>query len=337
MAIKAGLKRWVKKGLLHSGIFPLAQRLRPPRVLILRYHSVQDDPEAHAHSIGKGLIHTTAAFREQMELVARRHEPITLDDLVAVAAGARPMPRRGVAIAFDDGYADNYELAAPILDRLGLRAAFYVTVDCIEPERAPWFCRVRHAFGTTARESWRDDDGRTWHLADPVQRRRAYLRAGESCARRAGQPQDELLMRIERELGVEPFAPPRRLMMTWEQARALRRRGHIVGSHTLTHPNLAQVRREEAFWELGESKRRLEAALGGPVDHFSYPSPSLEPHWNAETVADSATLGYRTAVTCTPGGVAAADPLLHLRRLSAPLDAAEFSWALECAFVGRYV
>ena len=147
----------------------------------------------------------------------------------------------------------------------------------------------------------------------------------------------QVLGRIERELGVAPLAPEERLMMTWEQVRELRRQRHTVGSHTVTHPNLAQVGRDDVTTELQESKRRLEEKLGGPVSHFSYPSPILQPHWSDETVACCGEQGYRTAVTCTPGAVLPTDSLLCLRRISAPERIEDFQWAVECAFVGRYV
>jgi peptidoglycan/xylan/chitin deacetylase (PgdA/CDA1 family) len=331
-------KRLIKSGLVGSRLLNLAQRFRGPRTVILRYHSVRDEPNEYATSVGKGIVHATSAFRQQMEWLARHYEPITLDDVAAALRGDRPMPRRGVAVTFDDGYSDNVEIAMPILNRLGMPGAFYITTGCIEPHKMPWFCRLRHAFANSAREEWSGPAGdASYRLTDRGEQRQAFLAASRSCARHAGASQEELIGRIECELGVAPLAPPPRLMMTWEQVRELRRQGHVVGSHTVTHPNLAQVTPDEVATEMREARIRLEEQLGEPVVHFSYPSPILQPHWSPQTIDTCREVGYQTAVTCTAGAVLAGDAPLCLKRMSAPEDLADFKWAVQCAFLGRYV
>jgi peptidoglycan/xylan/chitin deacetylase (PgdA/CDA1 family) len=330
-------KRWIKRGLVSSRVLSLARRLKGARTVILRYHSVQVTPDAYEHSIGKGIVHSAAAFTEQMEWLARTYQPVTLEDVAASLAGRRAVPNRGVLITFDDGYADNFEVALPVLDRLGIKAAFYITVGCIEPHKMPWFCRLRYAFAVTAREAWQDPStGSVWRLTSTEERRRAFLNASEQCARQSGRAQDDLLGRMEGGLGVDTLAPAERLMMDWEQIRALHRQGHVVGSHTLTHPNLAEVGRTDLVRELCDSRKQLEEQLGSPVRHFSYPSPIIQPHWNQGTVECCREHGYETAVTCTPGPVLVEDSPLCLKRIPAPDKLDDFQWTVQCAFLGRY-
>ena len=47
--------------------------------------------------------------------------------------------------------------------------------------------------------------------------------------------------------------------------------GHEIGSHTLTHPHLPALGREQARAEIFDSKRRLEDRFGVPIKHFCYP------------------------------------------------------------------
>jgi len=336
MSLGAGTKRWVKKALLGSGALRLAGRLNQSAAIILMYHSVQDRPELYANSVGIGIIHATSVFERQMELVARRYNPVTLEDILLFLKGEERLPPRPVAVTFDDGYADNLHVAAPVLDRFGVRAAFYLTVDLIGTKEAPWFCRLRHAFGTTCRKRWTESgSGRVWMLGGPSERQAALLAAFDSCAPMVEEVRRAAIRNIEQDLEVEPLAPANPLMMNWDQARKLRDAGHIVGSHTLTHPNVAHLDESDARRELVNSKRRLEEELEEPVVHFSYPHPALNPSWTPGTVALTQEAGYRTAVTTTGGPVrSGADPLA-LTRTRAPRPEHEFLWNLECAFLGR--
>jgi peptidoglycan/xylan/chitin deacetylase (PgdA/CDA1 family) len=126
-------------------------------------------------------------------------------------------------------------------------------------------------------------------------------------------------------------------MMTFEQARELVRNGHIVGSHTMTHPNMAQITERDAEMELAESKRRLEDELKIPISHFSYPCPAMTPHWNERTVVQSRAAGYSSAVTTNGGVVRKGDNPLFLKRIRPTKTAAGLHWNMECAFAGRVV
>lgn len=334
--LQVAYKGILKKLLIDGGFVRLLTRFAKPGVAILRYHSVQYEPHRYANSIGAGIIHSFPVFQEQMEIVARQYVPVTLDDILRFLSGHKELPKKSVAVTFDDGYADNYEIALQALTRVGVPAAFYVTVGAVEAGSPPWYCRLRHAFVVTLKKSWADSTENCTHdLLSSEQRQSAFLIASKRCAQLAGLRQEEALRTIEGDLEVEPLSSRDSPMLSWEQVRGLYKAGHIVGSHTLTHPNLAYVRIDDLEMELEKSKRKLEAELCAPVLHFSYPSPILEPHYNERTVASTKRVGYRTAVTCTSGPVRAGHDPLMLRRISAPMQRDEFLWTLECTLLGR--
>jgi hypothetical protein len=92
------LKARTNSALNRSGILRLARGLAWAGVAILRYHSVQDDPARFEHSIGAGIIHSTRCFSEQMQLLARRYNPVTLDDALRFLNGEKRLPRRPVSL-----------------------------------------------------------------------------------------------------------------------------------------------------------------------------------------------------------------------------------------------
>jgi peptidoglycan/xylan/chitin deacetylase (PgdA/CDA1 family) len=327
-------KDWIKKSLLASGALRLAGRLRGSGVAIVMYHAVMDDPRQESQTLGS-IIHSSEVFARQMELIARKYVAVSLDEVLQSLTQGRELPPRSVVVTFDDGYADNHDIAMPVLNRVGIPATFYVTVDCVETRTVPWPSRLRYAFYTTKQISWIDINNASWPLGNPSQRDQAFLKACDLCAQLAGAAQHSFVADVEKRLRAGPPPSSEKLMMTWEQVVALAKNGHIVGSHTLTHPNMAYLDEASARTELTDSKRRLEEILGSLVVHFSYPCPALSPHWDEKTRKMSQDAGYQTAVTTAGGPVSVNDDLLSLHRVRPSKEVNGFLWNLECTFLGR--
>lgn len=66
-------------------------------------------------------------LEEQLSWLAERFAPVTDDGLLRLfAGGGWPYDRPGVIVSFYNGFRDNFEVAAPILDRVGLVGRFFV-------------------------------------------------------------------------------------------------------------------------------------------------------------------------------------------------------------------
>lgn len=332
--IAAQTKKWIKRGLVAGGITSLAAGFGDRQVAILMYHSVLERPERQRYTLGR-IMHDAKVFGRQMETIARDYVAVTLDEVLLFMLGKKELPRHAVAVTFDDGYLDNYEVAMPILDRTGIPGTFYVTVDCVETGKLPWPSRLRYAFHTTRLKSWKDRDGMEYPLSDELKRESAFLRCCDYCATLAGDSQEYFLATFERELEIDAEPSQKGLMMNWDHVRALSARGHVIGSHTMTHPNMAHIPDDQAWTELSESKRRLEGALGTSIPHFSYPCPALSPHWKESTVELSRRAGYLTAVIAGGGSVRQKDDPLRLRRVGARKQLEDLRWTLECSFIKR--
>ena len=337
MSVNSLSKDYVRRIAVRSGIFSLAGRFAAPSAVILMYHSVRDDPRQLADWVGPGITHEASTFRRQMEIVAREFTPVTLKEILLFLNDGVTLPRRAVAVTFDDGFADNCEVAAPILSSVGICATFYATVDLIGTSKAPWYSRLQYAFSRTRKLQWVDVfSGKVWDLQSPGERDAALLNTFDQGAPLVANEQERIIREIEAMLEVAPPANFQPIMMNWEQLRKLREAGHIVGSHTLTHPNLAHVHDDNDLErELSESKQRIEAEIGSPIEHFSYPHPALNPQWSDKTIAMTAKTGYKSAVTTSIGRVLAGDNPLCLKRIGAPRLEHRFRWTLECNLLGK--
>jgi len=328
------IKNLVKRALLGTGVLRLAATLHGKGAAILMYHSVLENPEQEKDSLG-GIIHSREAFQGQMEMLVKTFRPVPLHEVGRFVKGEADMPDRAVVVTFDDGYTDNYEVAMPILDRVGIPATFYVTVDCVENRRLPWPSRLRFSFRKTAKKSWSDESGTVWNLESDQGREQAYLTTCDRVCQLAGAALENAVHSMEAELDAKLPVDRGGLMMTWEQVRGLSRNGHIVGSHTMTHPNLAFLSMEEARCELVQSKTQMEQRLATRVEHLSYPCPALFPNWTVRTTAESRKAGYQTAVTTSNGLARKQDDPLCLKRVRPTKSVDGLRWNLENAFAGR--
>jgi peptidoglycan/xylan/chitin deacetylase (PgdA/CDA1 family) len=109
-------------------------------MLILGYHSVNDRRD-------NTLSVSAAAFRRQIEhLLASGYEAVPLQKIAERAASGSDA--REVAITFDDGYRNNYEVAYPVLSDLRVPATIFLTLDYIGTDRTfPWCRSIDPAVG----------------------------------------------------------------------------------------------------------------------------------------------------------------------------------------------
>jgi peptidoglycan/xylan/chitin deacetylase (PgdA/CDA1 family) len=68
-------------------------------------------------------------FARQIEYVTKNYNILNLDEILDFVEGKRNLPKKAVAITFDDGYYDNYLNAYPYLRERSLPAAVFVSTS----------------------------------------------------------------------------------------------------------------------------------------------------------------------------------------------------------------
>src|SRR5487761_304635 len=105
--------------------------------------------------------------------------------------------------------------------------------------------------------------------------------------------------------------------LTWSEVRSLHKAGVRFGSHTVSHPQLAQAAPEQLNYELRGSKQTLEDKLGCPVDSFAYPYafPEANRAFRRSLRAALEDAGYRNGVSTIIGRADGAGGLFWMKRL----------------------
>ena len=111
------------------GSLEIFGRICSARLSTLIFHRVNADPDPLFP-----CEPDAQRFESLMRFVAATYRVMTLGEAIDHLARAT-LPPRSLVITFDDGYADNAEVALPILQRLGLRATFFISTGFLDGGR----------------------------------------------------------------------------------------------------------------------------------------------------------------------------------------------------------
>lgn len=265
------------------------------RLSVLIYHRILAQPDP---LLPNEL--TALEFERTMQWVKRSFAVIPLDEGVSGLKTGR-LPARALCITFDDGYANNESIAAPILSGLGLHATFFLATGFLDGGRM---------FNDTIVETVRTARGPVLDLqaiglgrhavATQEERMRTISAMIDAVRDRPANERTELADAAAQQAGARL---PTDLMMTSAQAASLARAGFALGGHTVSHPILARLPAENARREIVEGKRRVEELAGGRVRLFAYPNGRPNRDYVAATVELVKAAGFDGAAS-TSGGAA---------------------------------
>jgi peptidoglycan/xylan/chitin deacetylase (PgdA/CDA1 family) len=290
---------------------------------VLLYHRVADPAEIG--ELDPSMIDATPAeFDTHMSYVRQHFQPVSIEDVLDARRGGRPLPPAGVLVSFDDGYRDNFQNAAPILQRHGMKGLFFITTGHVRHRRLFWWeqisllvrrCRLARVRLTYPRAEDLD-------LSTPADKERVVRRLNRIVKERYALDLDRFLSGLANACEVRwDEGEARRLadqaLMTWEDVRTLRRQGMGIGSHTDSHRVLLTLPAAPLAAELEDSRAALEALLGEPVTTIAYPVGRAISHVVPVRQAVAAA-GYELGFTTRPGvnRMAAGDDPFDLLRLS---------------------
>ncbi len=287
--------------------------------IVLRYHSVNDEPRWSGDYMQPSLTLPVDAFERQVAMLAERYRVVPIGEIAsAIAEGGSPDPR-SVAITFDDGYEDNYRCAYPVLRRHGVCAAFYVTTGCVNDERMLWTVRLRLAIRRTERNELACAalGNASVDLSSDGARERA-IRFVTGLVKRCSRDQADALLHDVFDALDAPERGDLRVLASWDELREMRNAGMTIGSHTVGHYNSTSLDDEELALELGGSKEALERELGLEEMHFAYPNGRTDAHCDSRTARLVREAGYSSAVTSVAGPASGRYSAFAIPRLGVP-------------------
>lgn len=306
--LKSIAKNLLASVIYYSGFIKILKSLGRNYVKILIFHSVNDRESGFIK--GTDVWTSSEKFEKYLKYIAKNYQVISLKDLV-VALKRRKIPKGTVVITFDDGFADNYHFAYPLLKHYKMPATMFLVTDCIENKRPIWIQELYYLVNYIGVERLIEAFNELKEVLQMPQlefrknRRRnlnpeksieEYLSFSVSKEVR-GKILDRLYIHFKLER--ERIFNEGKIFLNWDQVKQMSQDGISFGNHGASHTPFSAMAVDEQEEEIVQSKKVIEKYLNKGFMPFSYPY-GWDKYFTRNTKRATINSGHSCALTAMP-------------------------------------
>ena len=290
MTIKGTIKSIGAKLLDSTGILDYSWN-QDPSWRILMYHRVCK-PEELTYPIQAGMYVRPETFQMHCEFLKNNSNVVLVDELVEKLIKNEPLPKRTVAITFDDGWRDNLKNAFPVLKALSLPATVFLPTDFIDTSKLFWTDQVARALTFNPEVFLAQKEFQNLASLPTEEKLELVINTLFSLPL---EKRDELLTRLINNLPINTI----RGFLNWQEVSTLESFGIKVGSHSHTHRLFSELSKEERLEELKESREILSSKSLLSSNIFVFPGGAHTLEIGEECLKS----GYLASLKTTPSPI----------------------------------
>lgn len=293
-------------------------RLSPSGVALFLFHGVTRATNYSVRNYtGKHVL--ADEFATLLKALSKVGVPLSMDEIIDLQRSGGPYPPNSFSITFDDGFENNYTVAAPILKDFGIPAVFYVTTDWISKNQMSWVDRIEfcleHTPSGAVHLPWEKHTREFRVVAEKMEiaseiRRHVKVTPGIDI--------EFFVAGFFDQCGCEfiiSSGDPLDQKMTWAQVAELNEDPMFtVGGHTETHAMLGHVPRDVCEREIDGSLNSLWCNAHIGPRHYSYPE-GTETSFNDNVIALLKSRGVVCCPTAIDGINDSSESLFYLKRI----------------------
>jgi len=272
------------------------------RLTILLYHGVTDQKNSGIRNYqGKHLAEEE--FYHQMDFVNKFCSPLSIDDWVNIQNRPKEIPDFPTIISFDDGFKNNLEIAAPILDNFSIPSIFYISSGMIDSHEMFWVDKIEDCIESSAKNNITIylDSPEKFSLDSFENKIKALLQIKSFCKLASNSTKNAIIDELSEQTDVIPSKDNQKNYQTlsWNDLKILNKNVlFTIGGHTHSHSIMSSLEDDELNKEISQCMESIALNLTMQVKHFSYPEGQLH-HFNAKVIA----LLKEKGIICCPSAV----------------------------------
>lgn len=292
------------KFLFRKAIFPLVYHLKLQHLfntngnkrLVVNYHGVIENRNLKYN----GRHFSKSVFEKHLLYYKKNFHVVTLADIFSMYRENIVPSKKTIAITFDDGFENNFNVAFPLLKKYNLPATFFVSGVCVENNNPILWPEIVNILGyfekkivVRSQVFVKDKD---YNLINLDKNLTLYDFIKQHTAKDRDIIIEDILNKYNLNHALNQVEPDIWKLLKVEQIKELAESGLIeIASHGYLHYNLANLTEEEAYNDLKRSKDVLENLIRTKIESIAFPDSS----YNDKVKSICLSLGYQNMCAVT--------------------------------------
>lgn len=249
-------------------------------------------------------------FDQQISFLSKHFNILPLNQAIDLLK-KKQLPPKALVISFDDGYQDNYTIAAPILEKNKCPASFFIATEGVENGYL-WNDVIEQCLKhTTVKEITKSIIGKQLSIVTESEKIAAFQRLVSSLKFINNEERSNKILLLSKELNVSCYT---QTMMSKEQLLDLHHRGFDIGAHTHSHTIVSTETDADSQTELLINKQMLEKIIGEPISFLAFPNGLYGRDFKQIHCEMAQKLGFKAAFSTNDGGAFSSTNLQQIPR-----------------------
>jgi peptidoglycan/xylan/chitin deacetylase (PgdA/CDA1 family) len=271
VSLVSAVVRRMAKGVRRSMPLSLYPYLIRRDVIGFFYHSVSDERLPHVQHLYPP--ESDKRFKAALKYIKRNFRPISETKLYSHRIEGKPLPPRALHLSFDDGFADCFTVAKPLLQKYGIPCTFFVTSSWVD--NRSMFYRNKVSLCLEAAQQLPHDAIKMvlTSVNNAVETRLVEIQDLENWIKGLEAKDEPVIDMVAKMLGIDVKDYLNRVKpyMTREQILELHNSGFTIGAHTQSHTKLSLLNPDQVEEEIVGSARFVQEITGAEKIPFSFP------------------------------------------------------------------
>lgn len=298
---------------------------------ILLYHGVTD-----CNSVGienySGKHISKEKFRIQMKYLSENCHILTMDEVCDFYNSGKKYPQKSAVVTFDDGFRNNFLVAASVLKDYNVPATFYITSGIVNTDIMFWVDQLEDCINLTSHSKLKItlENEIEFDLTNIESKKKCLIEIKKYCKSVSADRMKEILSEIIEISDIRPSVnhSPNYEKIKWNELKEMStERLFTIGGHSMYHDILTSFSNLEKLEEdIKLSIDLLKYNLNIPIRHYAYPEGQIN-HYNNEVI----NILKKNNIICSPSAINGTNTLetdlFNLKRVMVGFNGIKFPFS----------